>query len=100
MTSPEPPPAQGQFIGWLLIAVGALMVLLCGGCTLVFWGVGVWTLIESPSAGGLGAMGLLFLMTGILGGLPAAGGGVLIWAGWRAVRPLQERGKNVGATFD
>jgi hypothetical protein len=87
-------------MAWLLITVGALMVLLCGGCTLVFWGIGLYALIETPNAGGFAQMGLMMAITGLIGGLPAAGGAVLVWAGWRALHPLRQRGMQVGSTFD
>ena len=77
MTEPPQPSSGSQprpeasFIAWVLIVIGALLVLLCGGCTLTFWGVG------------------LFFMTLLIGGVPAAGGAVLIWAGWRTLHPLR-----------
>lgn len=102
MTAPETPnpPAQGRFIGWLLIAVGSLMVLLCGGCTLVGWGIAIFGLVQSPNAQTLGAMAGVVLMTTIIGGLPAAGGAVLVWAGLRTLRPLPQPGPSVAKTFD
>jgi hypothetical protein len=100
MSSPESPSPPAQFFGWLLVCLGALMVLLCGGCTLVIWGISLYALIQTPNAGGFGQMGLLVLMSSMIGGLPAAGGGVLVWAGWRALHPLRQPGKQVESTFD
>src|SRR5581483_12095915 len=44
-TEPAPRP-EARFGGWLLIAIGSLLFVLCGGCTLTFWGVGVVALIQ------------------------------------------------------
>ncbi len=103
MTSPDPSPTlvrpEARFGGWLLIVIGGLLVVLCGGCTLVFWGVGLVGLIQTPNGEALGAMiGLLF-MTGLIGGVPAAGGAILVWAGWRALHPLKTP-RTVAKTFE
>jgi len=95
MTSPDPSPApapprpEARFGGWLLIVVGALLAVLCGGCTLIFWGVGLVSLIQESSAAAWGSMIGLFFFTLLIGGVPAAGGAVLVWAGWRVLHPLK-----------
>jgi hypothetical protein len=63
-------------------------VVLCGGCTLTLWIAGLFSL---PGAGGgaLGAAISMFVLTLVIGGLPAAGGAVLVWAGWRTLHPLK-----------
>ncbi|HWF77411.1 MAG TPA: hypothetical protein VN694_09565 [Caulobacteraceae bacterium] len=91
-TQPAPPPQprpEGRFGGWLLVVIGALMVVLCGGCTLTFWGVGVVGLMQDHSGAAWGAMVGLFLMTSLIGGLPTAGGAILLWAGWRVLHPIK-----------
>lgn len=90
MTTPGTQPPyrpETRFFGWLLIVIGGLLVLLCGGCTLVMWGVGVVGLTQSPSA--WGSLVGLFFVTLLIGGLPAAGGAVLVWAGWRTLHLIR-----------
>ena len=101
MTAPQPPqPSPGSsFFGWLLIVVGALLVLLCGGCTLTMWGVGITGLLQEHSAAAWGAMVGLFFTTLLIGGLPAAGGAILIWAGWRTLHPIRTP-KDAAKTFE
>jgi hypothetical protein len=100
-TSPPPPqptPVE-RFFGWLLVAVGGLMALLCGACTLTFWGVSFFGAIGGqPDA--LGAMAGLFVMVAIIGGLPTVGGVVLVWAGWRIVHPKTPPRPDVTKTFE
>ena len=92
MTSPEPPTSprpETRFVGWLLIVIGGLLAVLCGGCTLIFWGVGIVALLQQPSAAAWGAVIGTVVMTGLIGGVPAAGGALLVWAGWRTLHPLK-----------
>jgi hypothetical protein len=92
MTSPEPAPrpgAEGRFGGWLLIVLGSLLVVLCGGCTLVMWGVGIAGTAHQPLGVAAGALISMFVVTGLVGGLPTAGGAILIWAGWRVLHPIR-----------
>jgi hypothetical protein len=97
-TTPQPTSAA-RFGAWLLIVIGGLLVVLCGGCTLTFWGVGVVGLMEDHSASAWGAMIGLFFVTLLIGGLPAAGGAVLVWAGWRSLHPLRTP-RGVAKTFE
>jgi hypothetical protein len=105
MTSSDPsqpaPPArpEARFGGWLLIVVGGLLAVLCGGCTLIFWGVGLVGLTQTPGSDAVGALIGLFLITGLIGGVPAAGGAVLVWAGWRVLHPLKTP-RTVAKTFE
>ena len=92
MTLLEPPPKpkpEASFFAWVLIVIGALLVVLCGGCTLTFWGVGVVGLLQDHSAAAWGAMTGLFFTTLLIGGVPAAGGAILVWAGWRTLHPIK-----------
>jgi hypothetical protein len=86
--TPQPGP-EGRFGGWLLIVVGSLLVVLCGGCTLTIWGVSLFNLIQFTSGKAWGAMVSLFVMTLMIGGLPTAGGAILVWAGWRVLHPIK-----------
>lgn len=100
MTAPQPSASPGGgFVGWLLIVSGALLVLLCGGCTLVMWGVGIAALGENSSANAVGSVISLFITALLLGGLPTAGGAVLIWAGWRVLRPVRKP-RDAAKTFE
>ncbi|HVM99557.1 MAG TPA: hypothetical protein VMT68_05015 [Caulobacteraceae bacterium] len=75
-----------KFFGFALIALGVLMVLLCGGCTLTLLAVSVWQTLSSsePTTATEIISGLMLF--GLVGGLPTAAGAVLAWAGWRMVR--------------
>jgi hypothetical protein len=105
MTAPvaEPPPSPGaRFFGWLLLMLGALMVVLCGGCTLTLWVVTILGASQTHGAPGsaaaLVASGVA--VVAVIGGVPAACGGLLVWAGWRILRPRKPRQPAVGTTFD
>jgi hypothetical protein len=74
------PGPVGWFFGCLLIAMGALMALLCGGCTAMFW-------VASLSNSDLASAGPMLVLSGVLGGIPALGGVGLIIAGWAILRP-------------
>jgi len=87
-------PAQ-RFFGWLLIVMGGLILVLCGGCTLLMVGFGF--------AGGVTSSGAVIswlLVVGLIGGLPTAAGGALVWVGWLLVRRPRVTPKKVGETFD
>jgi hypothetical protein len=102
MTSPEPPPSprpEAAFFAWMLIVIGALLVVLCGGCTLALWVGGIFMVI-SPHTAAMGP-GLIaaFFTTLLIGGLPAAGGAVLVWAGRRRLQPIKTP-RTVAKTFE
>lgn len=87
MSTPTPsasPP--NTFVGWLLVAFGGLMALLCGSCTLGFWGVGIYAFASEPSPQSGSALLMLLVYVALLGGLPAAAGGFVFWTGWKMVR--------------
>jgi hypothetical protein len=73
--------------GSLLIATGVLIVLLCGGCSVTVFVSSVWNALAygGPSAGQVVLTTLIAVA--IIGGLPTAAGGFLVWAGLRVVRP-------------
>ncbi len=96
---PRPPKREpvALFFGWLLMVVGALVTLLCGGCTVV-----VWVIAFSGGLGGPGQLGAILNMIAIslvIGGVPTLIGMVLIWAGWRLTRPPVPSPKQVSDTF-
>jgi hypothetical protein len=99
-----PPPARpdvgSRLVGWLLIALGGLMVLLCGGCTLIMWGVGVFAMIDQPGAEAASAAAGMFTMSAVIGGVPTAAGAVLVWAGYRILRPKGSSAKATAKTFE
>ncbi|HLI65794.1 MAG TPA: hypothetical protein VKU90_05465, partial [Caulobacteraceae bacterium] len=86
LTSP-PPGAPNTFLGSVLIALGGLVALLCGSCTLLAWGGGLVAFLHAPNAAAGGGMLTLFLLSGVVGGLPAAAGAIAVWAGLRMIRP-------------
>ena len=80
----EANPAMLVFGSALLMAVGALMIALCGGCTLFIAGAtlpGILTGARDASYGGP-----LLILSLFLGGLPALLGVVLFRAGLRHYR--------------
>lgn len=102
MTTPQigtPPTPVAKFFAWLLIVIGALLVVFCGGCTLVLWGVGIDSAGHQPAASALGSLVGMFLLTGLVGGVPTAGGALLVWAGWRTLRPTRTP-KDAAKTFE
>ena len=92
----EPAPTTGDNVvgshtGPLLMAVGGMIILLCGGCTVFFLGGAIWGLVAPLIHGGpltpgerndamlAPAVGVVAI---IVGGLPTALGTVLFF-GWR-----------------
>lgn len=76
-----------RFIAGALVAIGGLMVLLCGSCTVVFGGGGLVALIRGEDAG---LSTFILAVALIVGGLPTAAGVVLLvngWKSWQANRP-------------
>lgn len=76
-----------RFVAGALVAMGGLMVLLCGSCTLVYGGGGLVSLIRGEDTG----LSIFIVATAlIVGGLPTAAGVVLLvngWKSWQANRP-------------
>jgi hypothetical protein len=75
------------FFAYILMAVGGLMTLLSGGCTVVWLGFLVWNIIGGIINGSVfnsvqvNAIGAAFGLTLIVGGLPLAIGVALIACG-------------------
>lgn len=72
-----------RFIAGGLVAVGAILVLLAGPCTLFFGG---GALVELFRGGDASLAGFILAVSLIFGGLPTAAGVVLIINGWRSLR--------------
>ena len=73
-----------RFVAGALVAVGAIMIAIAGPCT-VFFGGGA--LVELVRGGDASLAGFILATALIFGGLPLAGGVVLLVNGWRALRP-------------
>jgi hypothetical protein len=68
---------MAQFLGVMLIALGALMAGLCGLCTLFVAGASLSAPHDPQGYGGGGMVPVAL----ILGGLPTLFGVAMIWAG-------------------
>lgn len=99
MSDQTPPPddqvhakrlAEKRFVGSAVMAVGAVIALLCGLCTLWFGGSFFVAWLQTPSLGGQ-FLGVLLLPL-LFGGLPTAAGVVLFWTGRRIYREGRKRG--------
>ena len=86
------PGVAGWFFGCLLIAMGVLMALLCGGCTAIFW-------ITALSSGDLSSAASMLVLSALLGGVPALGGVGLIIAGWVILHPRRRPPPAIDETF-
>ena len=84
MSEQRPDPTR-RFFGGLLMAVGGLITVLCGGCSLVFAGGSIVGAIGS--SGQLRDLPSWLLLVAVIGGLPTLIGiGLFIW-GRRLYRP-------------
>jgi len=72
-----------RFVAGALVAVGAIMIAIAGPCT-VFFGGGA--LVELVRGGDASLAGFILVTALIFGGLPLAGGVVLLVNGWKALR--------------
>jgi len=77
-----------RFVSWALFAVGAMLTLLCGSCTLVFGGGAIAGLLGGDDAG---LAGFILALALIVGGIPTAGGVVLLIQGWKSVNANRPR---------
>ncbi|SFK15881.1 hypothetical protein [Caulobacter sp. UNC279MFTsu5.1] len=73
----------GRLFGALLMAVGALMMALCGLCSLAF--------IVSMVGSGGGDLGGMLLLALVFGGVPIGVGFGIFWLGRRLRRPKADR---------
>jgi hypothetical protein len=78
--------ATRRFVANALIAIGWLMVGLCGTCTVVFLTESVVALTQHQPAGEFGP-NFIPIMALILGGPPIVIGALLIWTGRSLLGP-------------
>jgi len=80
-----------------MMAVGGLVALLCGACTLIFGGAGLIGLVmqllhnQSAASMSIGPASAVYLtvIAAVVGGVPTAVGALLFFAGlrrWRGAR--------------
>jgi len=87
--------AGQRFFADALMAVGALITVLCGGCTVFFLGGAIWTVLQSVLHHGplspaerydAGYVPVVGIGAIIVGGLPTAVGVVIFLSGRRMKR--------------
>jgi hypothetical protein len=79
-----------SFWAWLVLTVGALIVLLCGPCTLMFGGGALISLARGEDSQ---LAGMILVIALVIGALPTAGGVVLVLNGLESLRKLR-RGRD------
>lgn len=100
MTNPAPPRpnpegnAGGRFFGGMLMAVGALVALLSGLCSLGFF------VVMLSERGGAGALLGGMIMVAIIGGVPFAFGLVIFFVGRNLYRISRPTLPNLAKTFE
>jgi hypothetical protein len=84
----DAPKSNGSaFFGWLLMAIGGLMVTLCGLCSLAF-GIAA---LSSPNVPAETFSGRSILpLVVVFGAPPIVVGAFLFWVGYRLVRPRRK----------
>lgn len=85
---------EGGFAGNFMVAIGVLIIFLCGGCTLAF---SLPMLIQAISSGSAKGLGYLMVPL-IVGGLPTLIGVMMVRAGLR--RRLRPKDHPTTKTFD
>ena len=88
--------AGKRFLGALLMAAGGMVALLCGLCTLAF---GVSTIANAVQTNNGAGLGFLIIPL-LLGGLPAAGGGMVFFVGLKMFREGLRRQGVSASVFD
>jgi hypothetical protein len=84
MTEPQPGPMRG-FVGNAMLAVGIIMVALCGTCTAYFV-IGSLIDLAQGHSGGEFDSGSILVMAAMLGLPPIVVGALLVWGGSRLRR--------------
>ena len=91
-------PSEQRFTAYVLLTIGGLMTVLCGGCTATFLGPAIWTLVapyfhhgaavdeEASNVAPAVIIGALFI-----GVLPTAAGVLLFVQGLRRFRESSRR---------
>lgn len=76
-----------QFLGWLLVAVGVLIALTAGACSLIFMVV----FLPAGTSNYFGDLGDMILLLLTVGGVPLLIGLALFFGGLRLSRPSRTR---------
>jgi hypothetical protein len=87
MAELQPSPIA-RFFGAALMAVGALVIALCGACTLMFAGRSLIEIGRGHNGAQFAPIGILILAL-IVGGIPMLLGAAAFWGGrilWRGPR--------------
>jgi hypothetical protein len=88
--------AAQRFFGYLLMAVGGLMMVLCGGCTLLYLGAGIRSWLASPDDLYYAQWSHFIIIASlIIGGLPTGIGLALFVIGRGMKRRADSRGRDV-----
>jgi len=95
--------AVQRFSGYVLMAVGGLITVLCGGCTIVWLAAVIWSAIVSAIRGSFPVGGYLFLdgggliaVTTVVGVLPTAIGISIFRSGLAVKRNADASVRRVG----
>ena len=67
---------------------------------MTLWVLGLVGLLQTADPSSLATAITGFIVFGAIGGLPAAGGGLLLWVGWRMVRPKRTSTAAAAKTFE
>ena len=98
MTEPLPDPQvsrSDRMLGAAMMTIGGLLVVLCGGCTLLSA-----NMLMAISAEGTGASSPnAVIIPLITGGPPTVAGALLFLAGWRRYRKAISK-RSVAKTFE
>ena len=87
----QQPSAMPVFFSLVLMAVGGMMVALCGSCTFVFLGQMALSAITYPrSVADSGAAFYVILILAV-GGIPTAIGVLIFRSGWMGYRQRRSR---------
>lgn len=98
MSQPTDPrgDAVQRFGAMALMAIGGMVVLLCGSCSLYFGGPVLWTLAravlhlgEPVDSYGGGMAAVVVMMVLFVGGIPTAVGAMVFADGWRRMQRLK-----------
>ncbi len=82
-----------------MMAIGGLLALLCGGCTLLVVFVTISSAALHGSMANINSMLSVSLIPVVVGGAPAALGAALFWSGLKRFLPPPQRRK-VEQEFD
>ncbi len=84
-TPPQQATAAQKFFGGLMMAIGAIVTLTCGGCTIALIATGMPELLKEISRGQFGMLASLPIL--LIGIVPALVGVLIFRAGLSQFRP-------------